>query len=159
MSANNNIYTLKPGIYKYLYHFQHYSKWSSGTQISCWKLTSSLKIEHCVNSVSIRSYSGPHFPAFGLTSERYGVLYLWFRRDTEFCISPASVRMWENAEQNNSEYGHFLRSRDLRVLEAVYLSSPSLWICFRGIFETNKFCHNYLESFCLPQGKWNFIFT
>ena len=28
---------------------------------------------HCVKSVRIRSYSGPHFPAFGLNTERYGV--------------------------------------------------------------------------------------
>ena len=27
----------------------------------------------CVKSVSIRSYSGPHFPAFGLNTDRYGV--------------------------------------------------------------------------------------
>ena len=36
---------------------------------------------HCMKSVCIRSYSGPYFPAFGL-----------------------------NTDQNNSEYGHFLRS-------------------------------------------------
>ena len=28
---------------------------------------------HCVKSMRIRSYSGPHFPAFGLNTERYGV--------------------------------------------------------------------------------------
>ena len=28
---------------------------------------------HCVKSVRIRNYSGPHFPAFGLNTERYGV--------------------------------------------------------------------------------------
>ena len=28
--------------------------------------------------------------------------------------SPCSVRMRENAEQNNSEYGHFLRSVSIR---------------------------------------------
>ena len=28
---------------------------------------------HCVKSVGIRSYSGLHFPAFGLNTERYGV--------------------------------------------------------------------------------------
>ena len=28
---------------------------------------------HCVKSVRIRSYSGPHFPAFGLNTERYFV--------------------------------------------------------------------------------------
>ena len=27
----------------------------------------------CVKNVRIRSYSGPHFPAFGLNTERYGV--------------------------------------------------------------------------------------
>ena len=29
--------------------------------------------QHCVKSVRIWSYSDPHFPAFGLNSERYGV--------------------------------------------------------------------------------------
>ena len=28
---------------------------------------------HCMKSVRIRSYSGPHFPAFGLNTERYFV--------------------------------------------------------------------------------------
>ena len=37
---------------------------------------------HCVKSVRMRSYSGPHFPAFGL-----------------------------NTHQNNSEYGRFLRTK------------------------------------------------
>ena len=49
---------------------------------------------HCVKSVRIRNYSGPHFLKFGLNTERYSV----------------SLQMWENVEQNNSEYGHFLRS-------------------------------------------------
>ena len=28
---------------------------------------------HCVKSIRIRSYSGPHFPTFGLNTERYSV--------------------------------------------------------------------------------------
>ena len=28
---------------------------------------------HCVKSARIRSYSGPHFPAFGMNTERYGL--------------------------------------------------------------------------------------
>ena len=32
-----------------------------------------LVYHHSVKSVPIRSYSGPHFPAFGLNTERYGV--------------------------------------------------------------------------------------
>ena len=45
----------------------------------------------------IRSYSGQHFLPFGLNTK---ILR----------ISPYSVRMWENADQNKSEYGYFLRS-------------------------------------------------
>ena len=33
------------------------------------------KEEHCVKSVRIRSYSGPHFTAFGLNMERYEVSF------------------------------------------------------------------------------------
>ena len=46
-----------------------------------------------MKSVPTRSYSGPHFPAFELNTEKNGL-----------------VGMWENADQNNSEYGHLLRS-------------------------------------------------
>ena len=42
----------------------------------------------CVKSVRIRSYSGPYFPAVGLNTKR----------------------IQENTDQNNSKYGHFLRS-------------------------------------------------
>ena len=46
---------------------------------------------HCVKCVRIQSYSGPHFPSIYPHSN-------WIRRDTP------------NANQSNSEYGHFLRS-------------------------------------------------
>ena len=51
-----------------------------------------------MKSVRIWSYSGLHFPALGLNTERYSL----------------SLRILskygENTEQNKSEYGHFLRS-------------------------------------------------
>ena len=34
-----------------------------------------LTEKHCVKSVRIQSYSGPHFPAFGLNTERYRVSF------------------------------------------------------------------------------------
>ena len=37
------------------------------------KITSPIRQFHCVQSVRIRSYSGPHFPAFRLNTERCGV--------------------------------------------------------------------------------------
>ena len=49
-------------------------------------LVTMTQVRDCVKSVRIRRYSGPHFLAFGL-----------------------------NEDQNNSDYGHFLRSGDLHV--------------------------------------------
>ena len=37
------------------------------------KLSRKTADKHSVKSVRIRSYSDPHFPAFGLNAERYGV--------------------------------------------------------------------------------------
>ena len=47
---------------------------------------------HCVKSVRIRSYSGKCFPTFKLNLR----------------TSLYSAQMREYADQNNSEYGHFL---------------------------------------------------
>ena len=47
---------------------------------------------HCVKSVHTRSFSSPYFPVFGMNTES---------------ISQYSVRMRENTDQKNSEYGHF----------------------------------------------------
>ena len=52
---------------------------------------------YCLNSVRIRSYSGPHFPAFGLNTER--------------CfVSPRIQFESRKMRTNNSEYGQFLGS-------------------------------------------------
>ena len=64
---------------------------------------------HCVKSAHIQSYQGLHFPAFGLN-----LIY--------------SVRMWENTDQNISEYGHFLRSK----CGLVFYSSLSLVIKYHN---------------------------
>ena len=73
-----------------------YGKFSSPSE-NTLKKSVKVSMEHCVKSVRMRSYFGPHFPAFGLNKKIRS-------------ISPYSVRMRKNAYQNNSEYGHFLRS-------------------------------------------------
>ena len=49
-------------------------------QTFSWKFSTNLICDknlwsgsHCVKSVRIQSYSGPHFPAFELNTERYSV--------------------------------------------------------------------------------------
>ena len=72
---------------------------------------------HCIKSVCIRSYSGPHFSCIFLHSDRIrrDTEYLSIfriRRDTEYLsiFSPNVGKCRKNADQNNSEYRHFLCS-------------------------------------------------
>ena len=73
-----------------------------------------------VKNVRIRSFSGVHFPAFGLNTERYGVL------------------MREKTDQKNSEYGYFSRSAnigncfELNPLSAsvALIEKPVKWFAF-----------------------------
>ena len=51
---------------------------------------------YCVKSVRIRSYSGPNFSRIFTHSD-------WIRRDIP-------EKWGKNTDQNNSKYGHFLRS-------------------------------------------------
>ena len=58
-------------------------------------------------------FSSPYFPTFGLNTERYRVSpRIQSKYGKTWSISPYSVRMWENTDQENSEYGHFSRSED-----------------------------------------------
>ena len=66
---------------------------------------------HCLKSVRIWSFSGPYFPEFGLNTERYCL-------SLSLCLSSRSVRMRDNMDQKNSEYGHFLHSGSLVILDS-----------------------------------------
>ena len=74
--------------------------------------------KHCVKSVRIRSYSGPHFPRIFPNSD-------WIQRDTEYLsvFSPNSGKCGKNVDKNNSEYGHFLRA-------VLWMEQRSSVICF-----------------------------
>ena len=43
------------------------------SRLTCIDYRKVLFILHCVICVCIQSYSGPHFPAFGLNTERYSL--------------------------------------------------------------------------------------
>ena len=55
----------------------------------------------CLFSELFWSALFPHFPAFGLNTERYGVSFLF---------NPNAGKCGKNVDQDNSEYGLFLRS-------------------------------------------------
>ena len=59
---------------RYKHMFTLFNSKINWTGISLITGISSTNLQaHCVESVRIRSYFDPHFPAFGLTTERYGV--------------------------------------------------------------------------------------
>ena len=84
------------------------------------QLNSSIIINNCLNDPFFNllnllqyalgkkcPYSELFWPAFSRFRTEYGEI---------LCISPYLVRMRENADQNNSDYGHFLRSDICRYL-------------------------------------------
>ena len=92
---------------------------------------------HCLKSVRIRSKSGPHFPAFGLS------------------ISPYSVRMRENADQNNPEYRHFSSSAgcyqgyfksETQILDKIMISNLWLQVNVSHLHD-HKFKHLFQDLF------------
>ena len=94
---------------------------------------------HCVKSICIRSYSGPHFfphfPALGLNTERYAV---------SLCIQSECGKILEKADQNNSEYGHILRSGIVEGYFVIRLFS--LLKLFNN--KDNKYRNIYFFAFC-----------
>ena len=62
-------------------------------------------------------YSELFWSAFSCIRTEYGEI---------FRISPYFVRMWENADQNNSEYEHFLRSSNWTRQTTYYLMKVTL---------------------------------
>ena len=67
--------------------------------------TASLRKTHGVKGVRIRSYFGPHFSGIFRHSDL-------IRRNTQYLsvFGPNAGKSGKNADQNNSEYGLFLRS-------------------------------------------------
>ena len=72
---------------------------------------------HCLEYARVRVYSNSYLPVILIAwnVSVFGVILVpifrhsdWIRRDTEYLSG--SVRLWENADQNNFDYGHFLRS-------------------------------------------------
>ena len=85
---------------------------------------------HCLKSVRIRSYSGPHFSHILLHLDR-----IW--RDTPYLsvFNPNGGKCGKNPDQNNSEYRHFLRSVNLikhrwHNIDKIYLQR-SIKICWQ----------------------------
>ena len=59
-------------------------------------------------------------------------------------IFPYSVRMWETMDQNNCEYGHFLRSANPFFSDNVLLNEMNLPVCDRNHKVCSTFSFNFV---------------
>ena len=116
---------------------------------------------HCVKGFRIRSYSGPHFPAFG---PEYGEI-------------PYSVRMRENANQKNCKIDHFWHIENLQPIFCSVFSRIRNAHWFRPhsqcsnilIFNPNfhevitwivtVFCDVFIENICKLITSWSSLIT
>ena len=71
------------------------------------KLSPSGLRKKCPYSESFWSTLFPHFPAFGLNTESYSVSLL---------IQCEYGKCGKNADQNNSEFGHFLHDAGFHII-------------------------------------------
>ena len=95
-------------------------------------------------SVRIRRFSGPYFSRIFLHLE-------WIRRDTPYLsvLSPSAEKCVKNADHNNSEYGLFLRSENLKGTEnecfSIKIYPKSL--VYLGLSQTFTM-ELFVKSFC-----------
>ena len=101
---------------------------SSSSTFKALTLVLSSPHKHCARSVRIRSYYGPHFPAFRLNMEKNS-------------LSLYSVRMQEKTDQNNSEYRYFSRSKVLKPLFFSPLALFNLYMINHIISKVFFHCH------------------
>ena len=101
---------------------------------------------HCVKSVRIRSYSGPHFSRISRHSD-------WIRKDTKYLsvLNPNAGKWWKNADQNNSKYGH--------ISGSVRLISEFKWV-LKASFNDYSCSDNYSSSLsCVWKLSFRLLFS
>ena len=97
-------------------------------------IRTSSQHQDCVKSLRIQSYSGPYFPTLVLR------------------ISPYSVRMRENTDQKNSEYGLFSRSAESQRFSYVFMGYRKRLLVWNGLIEINYFSTAIMKMLCF---LWN----
>ena len=97
-------------------------------------------IVHCIKSICIRSYSGPHIPHIFTHSD-------WIRTDTPYhSVFSPNTKCEKNSDQNNSEYGHFLSSVSQSFL--TFWLGEELACLVILVYSTNKMHLSWCKVLC-----------
>ena len=127
------------------FSFQKYNVYNS-----CQKL-SKRRYQHYIRSVRIRSYSGPHFPAFWLNMERYEVFFSVFSPNAGK-YGPFSCSVKSSAPVQLylisllfSEYFVHILSRIICVNKSLFVNRPAFpQSSFFCLFYNFKLCLSFL---------------
>ena len=97
---------------------------------------------YCVKSERILSYSGPHFPAFGLNTERYGV---------SLHIQSECRKMRTRVNPNTDTFQAVSLFMQLLLLKTIHfvLSSPSWTDSLLSTNQSNTFANSLLKTFSI----------
>ena len=111
------------------------------------KKNNSVEVSHCVNSVCIRSCSGPYFSAFGLNTERYSV---------SLSIQSECEKMRTRIIPNTDIlHGVFYFLHLLHFL--FWMLNSGIWVFPKSLFR-KKFNTSSLEEMFLWNSRKTFIF-
>ena len=84
--------------------------------------------KHCVKSVRIRSYAGPHFPAFGLITERYFV---------SLRIQSECEKIWTRITPNTDTFNALKRMTIPYDYAFTYIELLVCWLLGEGSWPAN----------------------
>ena len=85
----------------------------------------------------------------------------WIRRDTKylFAFSPNAGKYGKNADQNNSEYGHILRSVSFVTTYPLLFTFHSSLLIHYSLLFTRYFCSLISNIYLLNFGSWVMLRT
>ena len=86
--------------------------------------------KHCVKLVRIQSYSGPHFPAFGLNTERYGLSLRIQSECGKMRITPNMDAFYTMKPVNHRWWSFFASIWSLSFLHSIFNSLCNIFLIF-----------------------------
>ena len=107
----------------------------------------SIIMIHCVKNVRIRSYSGPHFFAFGLNTERYSASLPHFPAFSRIRTEYGEIlRIFTAFFRIRTKYGEILRIFTAFSRIRTEYGSPNAGKCGKNANQNNSECEHFLRS-------------
>ena len=101
-------------------------------EIEPWLFEEKISGLHCISGVRIRRYSGPHFPAFGLNTERYSL---------SLRIQSECGKMWTRITPNTTTF------HAVNWFPVKFLSNGLSWIFKHSFYNQIKYMFHCFKQY------------